>query len=120
MFQVPENCCSENGQKWSRFLTGVQPGMVCCNSPCKEAADKKCPMSDYCLKKKVQGRSLSPYADPYSLGFATLGKNYAYGTNLQDIYTTNVNNYDQFKVLKNLAFEKHRTLIDFLAGLQDQ
>merc|ERR1712226_1274040 len=53
-FQVPENCCSNDGKKWKDLFRGVRPGHVCCNAPCNEMKSNQCPLPDHCKKLKEE------------------------------------------------------------------
>merc|ERR1712226_63868 len=91
-FQVPENCCSNDGKKWKDLFRGVRPGHVCCNAPCNEMKSNQCPLPDHC--KKIEGRSLGEdgeeQASSRSVGINPkyLDHSYSTGKHYSNIYAT--------------------------------
>merc|ERR1712079_536287 len=92
-FQVPENCCSDDGKKWKDLFKGVRPGHVCCNAPCNEMESNHCPLPDHC--NKIEGRSLGDggvavEASTRSVGINPkyLDRSYSTGKHYSNIYAT--------------------------------
>lgn len=100
-YQVPENCCSEEGKKWSKMFYGMKPGKVCCNAPCQELSNKQCPLPKYC-KTHVAARSYDSKIHSTEVGINPLYLDHSYkpGKHYADVYATSVDNqkkYDDYK-----------------------
>jgi len=94
-YQVSKECCSDDGKKWNSIFTGVSPGKVCCNAPCKDADFLKCGQLGRCNQ-----RSYSPYLNPYDYGFGYhTQKKFPIGNLYPSLYST-IDNKEQFENYK--------------------
>lgn len=111
-FQVPENCCSNDGKKWKDLFRGVRPGHVCCNAPCNEMKSNQCPLPDHC--KKIEGRSLGEdgeeQASSQSVGINAryLDHSYSTGKHYGNIYAT----ADQLKHSNYASYKTPEITVD--------
>lgn len=109
--------------KWNAIFKGVEPGKVCCNTPCKDADDLKCAQPGRCNQRSFFSGS---YLNPADYGFGnSLNKKYTIGNVFQSIIpSVNVDNSAQFEVRFGIEILRIEAILKFnlyiLLGFPDE
>jgi len=119
-FQVPEGCCTADGQKWNSMLKGgVPPGKVCCNAPCKDADAKQCSQHGKCMTKSYFGSS---YINPNDYGIAAnfIHHKHQYGNYYQSLAPySNADQLDNYKTKEVTVDDIVEMLVEALENDDD-
>jgi len=106
-YQVDENCCTEDGKKWTNlFNVTTSPGKVCCNAPCNDANEiSGCARPDSC-PSEIQARTLGSYgygtveSSEVGINPEVFNQIVKYGKHYENVFATlpdNTNKYEEYK-----------------------